>query len=82
VVQSLVFEVGVPVAGCDSVLVEESKVQHGWPTVVDWVRSECVGGVCKSKVGCIVDVYQVSGPLGWLVARLPSGVVLVYVTCN
>jgi len=51
-----VFEVGVPVADCDLVLVEESKVQHGWPITVDWVRSERVGGVGQVKICCIADV--------------------------
>ena len=55
-VQSLVFEVGVPVADCDLVLVEEGKVQHGWPAVIDWVRSECVGDVGQAKICCIADV--------------------------
>jgi len=31
---TLVFEVGVPVADCDLVLVEEGKVQHGWSAIV------------------------------------------------
>jgi len=82
VVQSLVFEVGVPVTDYDLVLVEEGKVQHSWSAVVDWVRSECVGGVCKAKICCIADVYQVLGPLGRLTAGLPSGVVLVHVACD
>jgi len=56
VVQGLVFEVGVPVADYDLVLVEEGKVQHDWPAVVGWVRSECVRGVCKTKICCIADV--------------------------
>jgi len=37
VVQGLVFEMGVPVTDCDLILVEEGKVQHSWPAVVDWV---------------------------------------------
>jgi len=72
----------VPVPDCDLVLVEEGKVQHGWPAVVDWVGGECVGDVCQVKICCVADVYQVLGPLGWLAASLPSGVVLVHVTCN
>jgi len=36
-VQSLVFEVGVPVADYDLVLLEEGKVQHRWPAIIDWV---------------------------------------------
>jgi len=56
VVQGLVFEVGVPVADCDLVLVKEGKVQYGWPAVVGWVRSECVGDVCKTKISCIAYV--------------------------
>ena len=81
-VQSLVFKVGVPVADCDVVLVEEGKVQHGWSAIVDWVRSECVGGVCETKICCIADVDQVLGPLGGLAAGLLSGVVFVHVACN
>jgi len=56
VVQSLMFEVGMPVADCDLVLVEEGKVQHGWPAVVDSVRSECVGGISQAKICRIADV--------------------------
>jgi len=77
-----VFEVSVPVVDCDLVLVEKSKVHHGWPVVVDWVRSQCVGGVCKGKICCIADVYQVLGPLGWLAAGFPSEMVLVHVACD
>jgi len=74
--------VGVPVVYCNLVLVAEGKVQHSWPAVIDWVRSECVGAVCKAKIRCIADVDQVLGPLGGLAAGLPSGMVLVHVTCN
>jgi len=56
VVQSLVFQVGVPVPDCDMVLVEASKVQHDWPVVVDWVGGGCVGGVRDAEVCCIGDV--------------------------
>jgi len=72
----------MPVADYDLVLVEGSKVLHGWPTIADWVRSKYVRGVCKTKICCIVDVYQVLGPLGWLTAGLLSGVVFGHVTCN
>jgi len=82
VVQSLVFGVGVPVADCDLLLVEEGKVQHDWFAIVDWVRSECIGGVCEAKISCVADVDQVLGLLGWLAAGFPSGVVLVHVTCD
>ena len=34
------------------------------------------------KICCIADVYQILGPLGYLVAGLPPGVVLVHVACN
>jgi len=81
-VQGLLFKVGVPVADYDLVLVEESKVQHSWSVIVDCVRSQCVGCVCKMKICYIVDVWQVLGPLGGLAASLPSGVVLVHVTCD
>jgi len=56
VVQGLVFEVGMPVSDCNVFLVEEGKVQYGWPAVIDWVRSECVGGVRQAKICCIADV--------------------------
>jgi len=82
VVQSLVFEVGIPVADSNLVLVVEGKVQHGWSAVVDWVRSEYVGGVCKAKICCIADVDQVLGPLGWLATGFLSRVLLVHVTCD
>jgi len=82
VVQSLVFEMGVPVTDCDLVLVEKGKVQHGWAVVVDWVRNECVRGVCKTKIYYIADVDQVLGSLGGLAASLRSAVLLVYVACN
>jgi len=72
----------MPVADRDLVLVEEGEVQHSWSAVVDLVRSECVGSVCKAKICCIADVDQVLGPLGWLVAGFPSGVVLVHVSCD
>jgi len=56
VVQSLVFEVGMPVPDCDLVLIEEGKVQHSQPAIVDWVRGKCVGGVCEATICCIADV--------------------------
>ena len=55
-VQSLVFESGMPVADCNLVLVEEGKVQHGWFAVGDWVRSECVGSISQANICCIADV--------------------------
>jgi len=81
-VQSLVFGVGMPVADCDLVLVEEGKVQYCWPTVVHWDGSEYIGGVCEAKICYIADLDQVLGPLGWLAAGFPSGVVFVHVTCD
>jgi len=56
VVQGLVFEVGMPVSDYNLFLVEEGEVQYGWPAVVDWVRSECVGGVGQAKICCIADI--------------------------
>jgi len=56
VVQSLVFKIHVPVPDCDLVLVEEDEVQYGWPAVVEWIRSECVGSVCQAKICYIADV--------------------------
>jgi len=51
-----VFKVGVPVPDCDVILLEGGKVQYGWPVVLDWVRSEFVGGVSQAKICCIADV--------------------------
>ena len=73
---------GVPVADCNLVLVKVGKVQHGWLVVVDWARSEYVGGTGKAEICCIADVDYVLSPLGGLAAGLPSGVVFVHVACN
>ena len=81
-VQSLLFKVGVPVSDYHLVFIEEGKIQHRWPAVVDWVRSECVGGVSKAKMCSLADVDQVLSPLGRLAADFPSRVVFVHVTCD
>jgi len=52
-----VFKVGVSVPDCNMILIEEDKVQSGWAVVVDWVRSERVGGVSQAKICCIADVH-------------------------
>ena len=72
----------MPVPDCNLFLVEEDKVQYGWPVVVDWVGGGCVGVISETKICCIGDVDYVLGALGGLAAGLPSGVVLVHVACN
>jgi len=48
--------VGVPVPNCDVFLVEEGKVQDGWPVVVDSVGGGYVSSVCEAKICSIADV--------------------------